>query len=298
MRLNMDFFKGNDDIKEAEQKVIDNYINQQETNCYENMLEQTSDLDVVYGLSSLRENIINWYEWKENATVLEVGANLGELTGYLCKNATKVVAIENSVYKSRAIARRYQNVENLEVFAGKLQDILLAEKFDYILLEESPNDLKYVKELLKPDGIILMIAENRFGITYFAGGKGKYPLFSSFCEEYDDSFSKFELEKLIHQEGYLHYKFYYPLPNAKLANVVFSDEYLPEIKNTKMSYNPLYLEESRVFFDELKALKQVAKNEAFEFFANAYLIEISNQEFYAKQPKFVSYNNNRKPEYK
>jgi len=37
--------------------------------------------------------------------------------------------------------------------------------------------------------------------------------------------------------------------------------------HTKISYNPLYNEGSLVVFNELEAMKQATKNNAFDFFA-------------------------------
>lgn len=100
------------------------------------------------------------------------------------------------------------------------------------------------------------------------------------------------------QQGLENYKFYYPLPNYQMPNVIFSENYLPNENTTKLMYNIIYEKGSVVVFDELKALKQLTKNGLFEFFANSYFVEIKMPE--NKQNNeidFISFNNNRKEEY-
>ena len=179
----------------------------------------------------------------------------------------------------------------------KYGEIHLSEKFDYIIIENHPEHLRFVKSYLKPDGKILLLTENRFGITYFAGAKGKDNMYSSICEKKENAFSKPELENLLKVEGFQNYRFYYPLPNYKIPNVIFSDYYLPDSTDTKLNYNALYERGSFVMFDELKAMKQLTENYQFAFFSNAYFVEIANQEIKDKQPQFVSFNNARKSEY-
>ena len=70
--------------------------------------------------------------FKENSSILEVGGNLGEITGVLCKKANKVVTLENQPDKATIISKRYENQDNLAIILGEWEDITLTEKFDYI----------------------------------------------------------------------------------------------------------------------------------------------------------------------
>ena len=45
-----------------------------------------------YSITPVRENIINWYPFKKNSVILEVGGGLGAITEPLCKVAKKVIA--------------------------------------------------------------------------------------------------------------------------------------------------------------------------------------------------------------
>ena len=123
-------------------------------------------------------------------------------------------------------------------------------------------------------------------------------IYDTILENANKLYGKKELEKILKNLKIENYKFYYPLPNYKMPNVIFSDEYMPNENTTKLMYNIMYEKGSVVVFDELKALKQVTKNGLFDFFANSYLIEMKLEgEKIDTDVRFVSYNNNRKEEY-
>ena len=74
-------------------------------------------------LSDIKRNIVNWYPFKQNATVLEIGVEIGEVTNELCLKNEKVISI-----KIQKDATEYNyNKENLEVFCGKLENINIEE---------------------------------------------------------------------------------------------------------------------------------------------------------------------------
>ena len=87
-----------------------------------------------YTVTPIRENIINWYDFKKDATILEVGGGLGAITGELCKKAKRVVSNEYSKRRAENIYYRHKECENLDVVVGNLNKIQFNEKFDYIVL--------------------------------------------------------------------------------------------------------------------------------------------------------------------
>ncbi len=191
-------------------------------------------------LKSIEANCIRWYDFKENAKILAIGSDWKEIGE-----------------KSWTI---------LDENAGNL-----AEKFDYILVKDKMANLKIAKQCLKPGGTILLFMNNRFGIANFAGADD----FQSICEENSELLSKKKIEDFLKKEGFSDYKFFYPLPRYDIANVIFSDDYLPEYHHSKLMNHNLYEENAMLVFDELKALKQITKSGEFKNFANSYLIEIN-----------------------
>ena len=216
----------------------------------------------------LKDNIINWYDFKDSANLLGIGENIQEYSNSLNEKLAKVILIENFTPDTQ------------------IED----EKFDYILIKEKIELLEFAKKYLKSDGTILLLINNRIGISNFAGADD----FKSICEEKENVYTKKEIENILTEQGFSSYKFFYPLPNYQIANVIFSDDYLPEYNNTKLMNTNLYEKENVIVFDERKAIQQLTKVGEFQNFANSYLVEINPK----TEIKFVSFNNTRKKEYR
>lgn len=299
MNIDLKYYHENNNqfISPVEKEIIEKYILKNDKNDYENMLENQQNEEIIMALSVKRQNLFNWYPLKKDASILEIQANFGEVTQVFINNSKNVTLIESNKEKAEAIGKRYQNVKNLKIIVGNLEDINLEELYDYIIIYNA-NVLEYAKKYLKSDGTILLATNNRFGIQYFAGANYKGRIYDTILNPPNELYSKNEIENMIKINGFSNYKFYYLLPNYKIPNVIFSDEYLPNENTTKLMYNIMYPKGSVVLFDELKALKQLTKNNQFTFFANSYIVEIKNDKDEEKTNiKFVSYNNNRKEKY-
>ena len=90
--------------------------------------------DIFFSTTYLRENIINWYPFKENCNILEIGAGMGAVTGALLKKAKHVVSVEGSKRRADVLYQRHKNNDNLDVYCGNFNKMQLKEKFDYIVL--------------------------------------------------------------------------------------------------------------------------------------------------------------------
>lgn len=242
----------------------------------------------------------------------------GEITGELCKNAKKVVSVEFSKERGRAISRRHNNKKNLEIIIGNLKDIKFNEKFDYItligVLEYAPiiyktdnafvDLLKYVKTLLKEDGKILIATNNKFGMRNWSviDSNDKNLEYDAIISQKDNSQSKFltknEIENIIKELDLGEFKYYYPLPDYKYTNVIFTKDFMPDENN--IHRNMTFFKDSDIInFHENSAYLQIVKEDKnlFNFFANSYFIEISKN-FIDNKIKYVSFWNNRKPQYR
>lgn len=318
MRLNLDYYKEENlcQVNPKEEKVIE-YINSKNPEDYQEIVKKDLEDEVVLGLSDIRKNLIYSYDFKENASVLEIGGHLGEVTGSLCEKNEKVVTIEFCKKRAEAIAKRHENCNNLEIIVGNLQDIKIEEKFDYITLigvleyaqqifdTEYPvlDLLKYCMNLLNPDGKLLIATNNKFALKSYIGDIDEctgitfdsITGYKSSRKQY--KFGKKQIEEFLKQAEFNYYKFYYPLPDYKLPSLIFSDSYLPSSSKIN-GYFPYYASNSFVFYSEVDAYDAIIKEnkEMFPFFANSYFIEASKQEF-KNDVRFVSFNNYRKEEY-
>lgn len=316
MKLNLDYYKSDllydQTISEEEEQKIINYINTYNTDDYKNIFENDIDSSVVSALSNNADNAINWYDFSKNSSALQINANFGEITGTLCDKVSKVVVIESNKVRAEAVAKRYNEKENLEIFCANIQDVQINDKFDYvilygclenasILLNNKKSDkisgeelIKIAKNYLNENGHILLFTNNKFAAKKFTGA------IDNVNEKPYDSitgktslYSKFEIEDMLYKLELNNYKFYYMLPDYKLTNVIFSDDYLPKSNDTKIIYNKYCNERSIFAFDEIALLREILKSNNFAFFCNSFLVDISLSDKKLNNPKFISFNNMR-----
>ena len=311
MKINYDFYKGNENYNDGnvENELLEYYKN-------EKFIDLSRE-DVFFYTTEIRENIINWYPFKKNASIIEIGAGLGTITGSLCKNAKKVVAVEGSKRRAEIIASRHRNEKNLEIYCANFKDIKFQEKFDYIVLigvfeyskifynTTKPFDdfLNDMKKILNPKGKILIAIENRYGIKYWAGLSEDHfrEKFIS-LEGYDNNngaqtFGKEELINLFKRNNLNAYKFYYVFPDYKLPKIIYTDNYIPKSSDVTnlVSYN--YYND-KYNFSAQKTLQGIIDNKMSDFFANSFFIEISKEPQDLSNVYYVKFQNERSNDYK
>ncbi len=306
MKLNLEFYnkESEDNISEIDKEIIEKYINNYDEQDYENILFEDSRLEIVLALSEIRKNIINWYPFKEGSDVLEIGGNLGEITGELCERCNRVITIEENKKKAEAIAKRHKNKENLEIIAGNLSNIKIKEEFDYIILigylekvEKIEETLKILKGYLKNSGKILVAIDNSLGLKYFSRtnllGENITKIVGRNLYKREELLNKIEIA------GFNNQNIYYPMPDYKMANVVFSDK-RPLTKNDLSRNIPYYDSKTIKFYDENQVYRKVLEEDGsntFEF-ANSFFIEIFNGEYEENKIQFVAFSNMRKKMYR
>lgn len=316
MNLNLDYYKSDktydNSISLEEEEEIIEYINKFERSNYHKILEENNKTAIFTAFSDNVSNVINWYDFKKDCNILQICARFGEITGELSKKAKNVIVCEPNIKRAKAISKRYYDINNIEVYCGNIEEIALEEKFDYIILsgvlKNNNSDideslLSHLKTLLNENAHILITVNNKFGVKNFSG------VIENLNESsYDsilgksDLYSKHELKKLLEKSNMNKYKFYYMLPDYKLTNVIFSDDYLPYENDTKIMYNKYCNEKSIFSFDEVSLLKELTKSNNFDIFCNSYFIDIfsdntSNIKIKCN-PKFVSFNNMRKNKFR
>jgi len=268
---------------------------------YDEMLEGENNWQVFYNLSDLRTGIINWYDFKENAKVLEIGAGFGTLTGVLCKRCKEVHATERSLFRGESMALRHAGYDNLTIHIGDIVDSEFVNKlpgdFDYIVLigllerigkgsKESAvyaNYLKRLAALLKEDGKLLIAVENRFGLRYFCGTPE--PHTNRAFDGIDGyrrgtggrSFSRQEFCSILTESGMKRMKMYYPLPDYKIPQLIYTDSHLPE-KNLSERLILYYMRNTTLVARESLLYDDIVANGVFPFMANSFFAECAKEE--------------------
>ena len=273
--------------------------------------ENVLNLDNFIKKSDIRENIINWYDFKEKANILFIGSDVYEC---LFKNDNKVTVLD----VDKQLLETIEDRENLEKVN---QDLTLfssqcGKKFDYIIIMEAMNRLKdFIKvgkstlkqflelsyNILNNSGIILFSVANKFSIKNFSGatynGGNSYDVLLG-KEKSTAIYSKNEIIKILNESKFEKYNFYYPFPDHKLPSIVYSDKYLPNDNNSKLAYLVYYNPNDTIIFNEMEAIREIVKDGMLDYFSNSYLLEVSNSDENFSRVKFASYNNFRNKENK
>lgn len=326
VKMNYDFYSGSDEYNDGDiEEILLDYVqnNKPEEGNYDydrvmNILENDNRWPILYHLSPVRQNILDWYDFKEGARVLEVGAGCGAVTAALCRQASKVTCVELSKRRATINAYRNQNFSNLEIMVANFNDIHFEEKYDYITLigvleyanyytggdDSFVTFLEKIKKLLKPDGKLLIAIENKFGLKYFAGQVEDHTgcLFDG-IENYVNTnskvrtFSKDELTEMMKEAGFKDTKFYYPFPDYKFPMQIFSDEYLPKAEDLVCSLDSYDNDRIRLF-DETAAFAGIVKANKFDVFSNSYFVEVGiNKEEKTETKVYSKLTKERRKEY-
>lgn len=316
--FNLQWYKGEDQYSEGdvEDEVLQ-IIRENDKSEYAKAICDNFSWSSYYHLINIRQNILNWYPFEKDAEVLEIGCGMGAITETLCDSCAGVTAVELSKRRATAALLRCRDKENLEIIVGNLNDIAFEKKFDYITLigvleyqgnytdTENPyyDFLKKVRSLLKPNGKLLIAIENQYGLKYWCGaredhtgvpfeGINQYELTNPKVR----TFSKQGLEELVKSCGFANTYFYYPMPDYKLPTVVYSQDCLPKNGNM-MNMRCYYIPDNRTLVArENEIYDDLIKNHVFEFFANSFLLECSDDVSVGKVT-FASLSNRRPEEY-
>ncbi len=281
---------------------------------YGGVIEERKSWPILYHLSPLRENIVDWIPMKKSDRVLEVGSGCGAITGALSRKAGSVTCVDLSKKRSLINAYRHSECENVTIHVGNFKDIEpdLPRDFDYICLigvfgygqcyigggTTFHDLLKTLMSHLAKSGRIVIAIENKYGLKYFAGCKEDHlGTWFSGIENYADgggvrTFSRRGLEKIFKSCGVKESNFYYPYPDYKFMTTLYSDAYLPgkgELSNNLRNFD----RDRMLLFDEKSAFDGIAEDGLFPIFANSFVAVIGG----GFDVKYVKYSNDRAPEF-
>lgn len=281
---------------------------------YQKIIEERKSWEVLYHLSPLRENIVEWLPINRAMKVLEVGSGCGAITGALSRRAGEVTCVELSKKRSMINAYRHMEADNVTIHVGNFQDVEpdLPEDYDYICLigvfeyaqayigSETPYDdfLRIIKKHLKPGGHIAIAIENKFGLKYWAGCREDHlGTYFSGIEDYPEggvvrTFTKDGLLAIARRCGFSEMQMYYPYPDYKFMTTLYSDRRLP--KRGELSNNMRNFDRDRIqLFDEKRVFDTILKEGQFSLFSNSYMLLLGP----ALSEEYVKYSNDRKEEF-
>lgn len=257
-------------------------------------LQEHSRLDYLYAYPDLRENLLEWFEFGAESRLLQVGADYGAMTGLYSQKASHVDVLDVNEESLETVRLRMQDAKNVGYIGSSLAEYAgtRPELYDYVLFigslsENCEAELAAAKELLKPEGTLILAVCNPFGMKYWAG-----------ADRDDVCLSKHRLTELLKGLGQGDAEYYYPMPDYKLSTTVYSDGYLPkkgDLTKTLTAYDyPKYL-----LLDVGEAFDMVCDDGQFAQYANSYLVfwHAGQQPEREEKPVFVKYNRTRREEF-
>lgn len=287
--INLDYYRGPDAYSDG--AIEDELLALvQERRDLRAFLENDRRWPALYHLSPARRGLLEWFPFRPDAELLEIGAGCGALTGLFCEKVRRVVAVELSAKRGRIVYERHRAAPNLEVRVGNFMEMPWERRFDYITLigvleyagsfVQAPRPglalLRQAVAVLKPEGVLFVAIENKFGVKYFAGapedhtgrpfdGIEGYP-----SSRHVETFARDELERLLREAGCAAVRFYYPHPDYKFPGEIFSDAHLPDAGHV-LADAPGYDRERIRLFSEKLALANIVRSGLFDVFANSFL---------------------------
>lgn len=283
----------------------------------EEYIAQNYDYTTNNTFSSVRKNLLNWYPFAPNSTVLEIGAGMGAMTGLLCDKCAHVTAVEMNAVRADVIRARYAKRKNLTVLTNNIQELPNETKYDYVVfvgaleyaaifsdaVEPFRDFIVDAAKFLKADGTLLFAIENQYGVKYWCGAAEDH-LQEPFAgikgykkEKTARTFSKAALERLVEEAGLKQHRIYGVLPDYKFPTYIFSEEYKPtasDMKNIAYTYG----KNSLLVADEKSIYQDLTDNDVLMFFANSFLVEASAEQLNANAPLLVTARGENKAEYR
>ncbi len=321
VRLNKQWYRGDDrysDGDETENRLLD-VVRQQAPGDYNATILREGSWPLLYHLSPIRENIVRWYPFREGASVLELGAGCGAVTGALLGRGLQVCAVDLSLRRCRINATRHADSPELEICVGAIEDVLTSidRKFDYVLLigvleyaavfsdaaDPQVHMLDCIRRVMKPDAEAFVAIENKLGLKYLSGCREDHTgRFFEGVEGYPHAdgpltFSKRELEGLFERCGF-ESAFYYPYPDYKFPISVYTDARGPA--RGELNRNWHCFDAKRIqLFDESRAADAMIDAGLMADLANSFLVKLTNRgRVPGDEVLFVKASVERKPEYR
>ena len=210
-----------------------------------------------YNQIKYRTNVFEWYPFKMNSSLLYIGDSPILIDFFEGKfdltvsEISEIDSIKNTLF-------------NYVVIDGV---------FD--VLDKKKESLSKVLSMMYPMGEIIILANNRLALRYFAGVKEfESDDFFGHLKRTNLLYSKRQWESLCNDLS-LNYKFYYPYPDYLLTTQVLSDEWLTSNINLKFEdYHSFRYE----LFNENEALQSLIDSGDFSGFSNSFMIVISNKQ--------------------
>jgi SAM-dependent methyltransferase len=255
---------------------------------------QIKDWPSEYHLTTKRAQLLQGLALPRESRVLEVGCGCGAITRHLGETFDTVVSVEGSLSRARLARLRTRGQPGVQIVCAPFQELQFAAPFDVIFCigvyeysgsfvsAPDPYDavLRCFKEMLAPDGVLVVAIENQFGLKYFSSAREDHvPRMFEGIEGYHSklaavrTFGRTELEDNLRRH-FAAVRFLYPYPDYKVPDCVLAEEFAAspaagELISQMRSRD--YGGETAPLWDESLTALELARNRVLPFFANSFL---------------------------
>ena len=121
--LNLNYYKGTDLYSDGD--VENEILEIVKTNTdFTDILHNDNRWAVMYHLTPVRHNLLEWYDFDKDANLLEIGGGCGAFSGMFADKVRDVKVVELSKRRAEIIYNRHKEHDNLEIIVGNLSLII------------------------------------------------------------------------------------------------------------------------------------------------------------------------------
>lgn len=239
-------------------------------------------------LQELPKAVIKWYEIGKESKTACIVSNYGNsrlIAEALEEKELCVRRIPLEQLESLQINHAEDNEKTAaSICENEHYDIIIAvDMIEYA--SDAAGVLACIRSLLRPDGKLIMAADNRLGIRYFCGDQD---MFSG--KNYDSienyrhlfawerkamtgrTYSKAELIRFLEKAGFLTHRFYSVFPRISNPQLLLAEDYVPN-EALDIRVFPEYNNPDTVFLMEEELYPALMENGLLHAMANGFFIE-------------------------
>jgi O-antigen biosynthesis protein len=228
----------------AEDRLLDIMLSAQDRSSGSDELAAAiEDWATLYHLSHQRADLFRPLRVAPGTTVLDVGAGTGTAARALGERGARVLALEGTMARAQTAAARCEDLPEVEVVCGALDDLEGDERFDLVLLigvleyagaaigggGGAPAMLERARQLLAPGGSVVVAIENQLGLKYLLGAaEDHHGRPWAGIDDYPGppdvrTWTRVELAGMLHHAGFVHQRWMAPFPDYKLPSLVLDE---------------------------------------------------------------------------
>ena len=235
-------------------------------------MEQTEEL-----IRSIQKGLICWYNFRPESRILYLGSRDDALAEVLAERTGQLTCL----LPENRLGQELLSEEKTKT--GTFDYIVCAAAWERFRRPEIL--LQNLREMLAPQGVMLLGMNNRLGLRFFCGDRDPYTERSfdgvegyrrAYAKKEDvfcgHCYSRAEMREMLERTEWTQVQFYSVLPNLDNPMLFYREDYLPNESLSNRVF-PCYDHPDSVFLEEEGLYDGLIKNGMFHEMANAYLAE-------------------------